>query len=673
MNWFLFTLIPGLPLAAFLVLALAGRRMGETCGRIGTAAVGGSFLLSIAALVNVATSGPTRATVYEFLNVGNLHIEIGLYFDQLSALILPLVTGVSFIVHVYSSRYMTGDPRYRRFFAVIALFTFSMTMLVTSTNLLVTYMCWELMGICSYLLISHWAARHAAVSAATKAYLVNAAADIGLGFGIILTFKSYGTLDILEILRMAPAMNGETFELLGFSVGVNTVIATLVLVGTMGKSAQFPMHVWLPYAMEAPTPVSALIHAATMVNAGPFLLVRLSPLIVLAPSAMACIAVVGAVTAVYGALVSVVHSDIKRVLAYSTISQIGFMIFLCGVGAFSAAIFHLLAHGFLKGFLFLSAGTALEAAKHHPHAHGPRSTEGLGRLAAGSLILACIPPVVLFSGPYERLWTAHAVPSAQVAFLVVALVTVFLSSIYIFRAVAGLFGTEVGDTVRVRPPLLSGRHLPVVVVAVVAASALAVGLWNWTGTFLPAALGAGEAGDPLFPAPTAMAIAVGFAVAGWAVGMRRHVRPPEVPVTERGWAKTAYVLLLNKLYIDEIHSLLVIRPVKRFSAWMDNTIEAKILEEANRILSLRRFSNWLRHGFEERFVDGFGEVVGKVLPAAGRALSKAESSATLRPIDRSTKKAVDALEGSGHRNLQHDLLLIVCWLVAAIAIMYWLV
>ena len=344
-----YLLIPVLPLLAALVLALGGRRLGERSHRVGIPAVAGSFGLSIAALVEVAGRGPISVPLYRLLDVGNLAVSVGLYVDQLTVLLLPLVTGVSFVVHVYSSRYMTGDPRYRRFFAVMALFTFAMTMLVMSNNLLVTYMCWEIMGICSYLLISHWAERPSAGRAATKAFLVNAVADVGLGFGVVLTFATYGTLDIQQILAMASSIDGQTIALLGLEIERNTVIALCLLSGAVGKSAQVPMHVWLPFAMEAPTPVSALIHAATMVNAGPFLLVRMSPLLVLAPAAMVVIAVVGAVTALYGAFVSLTQSDIKKLLAYSTISQIGFMVFACGVGAFGAAVFHLLAHWIPQG------------------------------------------------------------------------------------------------------------------------------------------------------------------------------------------------------------------------------------------------------------------------------------------------------------------------------------
>ena len=368
-----YVLIPLLPLMAFLILALSGRKFGGESHKIAIPAIGLSFGVSIGAFIEVINNGPISVPLYRLIQSGSLVIDLGLYIDQLTVLLLLLVTGVSSVVHVYSSRYMIGDPRYSRFFAVIALFTFAMIMVVMSSNLLLLFIFWEIMGLCSYLLISHSAERKSACQAATKAFLVNAVADVGLGFGVILTFATFGTLDIQQILAQSESMSGQTINLLGWAgfdwpVQTVTLITLFLFMGALGKSAQVPLHVWLPFAMEAPTPVSALIHAATMVNAGPFLLVRLSPLVVLSPVAMTVIAVIGATTALFAALVSLTQTDIKKILAYSTISQIGFMIMTCGVGAFAVAIFHLLAHGCLKGFLFLSTGNALQSVQAHGHA-----------------------------------------------------------------------------------------------------------------------------------------------------------------------------------------------------------------------------------------------------------------------------------------------------------------
>ena len=377
------------------------------------------------------------------LHSGNLKIDLALHLDQLSVLVLLLVTGVGFVVHVYSARYMTGDARFTRFFAVMALFTFGMVTLVMSRNLLMLFMCWEVMGICSYLLISHQSDRQAACQAATKAFLVNAVADVGLLFGIVLTYTTFGTLDIPDILQGAESIRGQTINLLSWfglegKVETATLITLFLFMGCLGKSAQVPFHVWLPNAMEAPTPVSALIHAATMVNAGPYLLVRFSALVMLSPVAMAVIAIVGGTTALFAGIVSLTQSDIKKMLAYSTISQIGFMIMTCGLGAFVAAIFHMLAHGFLKGFLFLSTGNQLANVGTHTH-HGSTDTPRPSAvLCLGALLLACVPALVFFWGQAESLWATHTL-QAHIAFWVIGLLTVFFTAMYLFRGIVTLF------------------------------------------------------------------------------------------------------------------------------------------------------------------------------------------------------------------------------------------
>jgi NADH-quinone oxidoreductase subunit L len=646
-----FALIPLLPLLGFFIIALGGKRLGETSHRIGIPAVGLSAALAIAAFYYVAVAGPISIPLYTLIEVGAVSIDVDLYIDQLTVLLLLLVTIGSFVVHVYSASYMIGDPRYRRYFAVIGLFTFAMVLLVMSNNLLITYMCWEVMGICSYLLISHWAHREAAAKAATKAFLVNAVADVGLGFGVIFTLATYGTLNIQDIVAAVPSVAGSNINLLGWLgyewlIERNTLITFCLLSGALGKSAQFPLHVWLPFAMEAPTPISALIHAATMVNAGPFLLARMSPVVLSAPSAMAVIAVVGMTTAVYGGLVALTQSDIKKSLAYSTISHIGFMIFACGVGAFVAAIFHLLAHGFLKGFLFLSTGGALESAGAHGHA---KSNERVsGPLAAGALLLALIPAVVIFSGPYQQMWTAHQTPAAHVAFLVLALVTVFLTGTYVFRAVGSLFGHQVGSS-GILPNLFSPRYFVGIGVLTAVVSCLLVFGWTWFAGFLAPALGA----QPLLVAGPALspwlAVALLAAAAGW--GFARLSQGGAA--FAGGWTKTAYVLLLNRLYVDEIIETFVVRPFIRFCDWLQRTIETLGFDNVIQTIAIAALglSKWLWAVLEVRGLD--------------RQLSRgADSSVTL---SRWLWRVIDL------RTLQHQLLVVVFWLMLVIALSYRLV
>ncbi|MDE0103597.1 MAG: NADH-quinone oxidoreductase subunit L [Bryobacterales bacterium] len=666
-----------MPLAAFLFLPLAGRSIGDRSHLVGIPAVGGSFVLSVAGLFQIAGHGPLEIPVYELLQVGSLRIVVGLWLDQLAAVVLVLVTGVSFIVHVYSARYMIGDPRYRRFFALIGLFTGAMALLVLSNNLLVTYMCWELMGICSYLLISHWAGRVAAARAATKSFLVNAVADVGLGFGVVLAFATYGTLDIREILAQAASMSGETISLLGVEIGRNTLITLCLLSGAMGKSAQFPLHVWLPYAMEAPTPVSALIHAATMVNAGPFLLIRLSPLVMLAPSAMVAIAVVGAATALYGALVSLTQSDIKRLLAYSTISQIGFMVFACGVGAFTAAVFHLVAHGFLKGFLFLSTGNSLWQASHG-HGTAMDGESGSRRLAVGALVLACIPPLLLFTGPYERLWTAQHTEGARAAFWVIALLAVFTTASYTYRAVQRLFSPRVAGAA---PKLFAANKLPVVALMTLGGAALMLPLWSRFTEFLGPVVGQGGLSAPPRAAgiSTGLGVALATALAGWLLAHVRHRRPVAKPLQQRPWVMRLYVLFLNQLYIDELHRACVVRPLLRMAVWLRHYVEAIFLEQvllrAGAVRLTLRLSGGMRRRLEEAVIEG---TIQRLASLAIGISAWQFRIIDLRGVDSAGQRAAFAAVASARalqrrepRTVRSNLLIAVCGLVLVIGLAYW--
>jgi len=529
-----------------------------------------------------------------------------LYIDQLTVLLLLLVSGVSGVVHVYSSRYMIGDPKYNRFFAVIALFTFSMLMLVMSRNLLMIYVFWEVMGFCSYLLISHAAARKSAGHAATKAFLVNAVADVGFGLGVILAFRTFGTLDIPQILAQAPAMAENTVNVLAW-VGLDlhlrsvTLISLLLFTGAMGKSAQIPFHVWLPFAMEAPTPVSALIHAATMVNAGPFLLVRLSPLIVLSPVAMTFIAVIGAATAVFAGIVSLTQSDIKKILAYSTISQIGFMIMTCGLGAFVVAIFHLLAHGCYKAFFFLSTGNALRSVEpgHGNRGHANHSPHGMGVLHIGALLLACLPPFILFSGSYEYLWGVTGFASATIGFRVIGLITVFVTSVYLFRSITSLFiqGPKTywptseqpnSENYSIQPKFVNSSILIGLLIATFLLGIMLTMFWNWFSGFLAQGLalpsvslleGSGEASFQIW-----LLVSLGVAIAGWAFAYSQaQLRHQAARADERkAWL---YVLFWNKFYVDEIYDAYIVNPIIRLTRWFSRSAETREIRQ-----SMEKFS-----------------------------------------------------------------------------------
>lgn len=620
-----YILIPALPFVAFLIIALRSRWLGEKSHRLATPAVTGSFILSVLACIDIYQNGARSIPLYSLINVGNLAVEASLYVDAITAVLLLLVTGVGGLVHVFSSRYMQADPRYARFFAVIALFTSAMIMLVMSANLLMLFMFWEIMGLCSYLLISHWSSRSSACNAATKAFLVNGVADVGLAFGIYLAWDTFGTVNIQEILTAAPNYTDQTVNLfrgffgLDWQVPILSLIALLLFVGPLGKSAQIPFHVWLPFAMEAPTPVSALIHAGTMVNAGVYLLIRMGPLYLLAPNIMIIVAILGGLTAVFAAIVALTQFDIKRILAYSTISQLGFMVLACGVGAYGAALFHLLTHGAMKSFLFLSAGSALESlgeAHHGEPGASPRTkaTRQHLPLYAGALILALIPPLVIFSGPYERLWTASQLIQSQVFFWGFGLATVFFTAFYLFQGIMEIFkppgridwheGFRPG---MMRPQLFSASLLLGLMPMTAGLAAFLVIIWSGFLEFISPALPITEhlTTQTTGWTPTNILIGIGIATAGWALAFLFHAFPgcPSERWEER--KKTLYVFFLNRGYFDEIYEVMVIRPYSRFSAWLWRVIDLGTIDRVymTSAHATGTISRWLWRGIDVFLID----------------------------------------------------------------------
>ncbi len=356
-----------LPLLAAIIAGLGGRAIGKTAAKlVTTGALFTSAALSwpifLAFLGGDATA--EVVPVLKFIESGALNVDWALRVDTLTAVMLVVVTTVSSLVHLYSWGYMSEDPSQPRFFAYLSLFTFAMLMLVTADSLVQMFFGWEGVGLASYLLIGFWYHKPSANAAAMKAFVVNRVGDFGFSLGIFGTFLVFGTVSIPAILEMAPGMAGSTIGFAGLTVDTMTLLCLLLFVGAMGKSAQLGLHTWLPDAMEGPTPVSALIHAATMVTAGVFMVCRLSPMFEVSPTALTVVTYVGAATAIFAATVGTVQNDIKRVIAYSTCSQLGYMFFAAGVGAYGAAMFHLFTHAFFKALLFLGAGSVIHAMHH---------------------------------------------------------------------------------------------------------------------------------------------------------------------------------------------------------------------------------------------------------------------------------------------------------------------
>ncbi|MFN7176898.1 MAG: NADH-quinone oxidoreductase subunit L [Thermaurantiacus sp.] len=361
------SLVVFLPLVAFLMAGIGNRVIGNLAAKsVTTGAVFVSAILSWMLFLQLMSGAiqPGDQQIAEWFRSGDMVVAWALKFDMLTAVMLVVVTSVSALVHLYSWGYMDEDPDQPRFFAYLSLFTFAMLMLVTADNLVQMFFGWEGVGLASYLLIGFWYRKPAAYRAAIKAFLVNRVGDFGYALGIFGLFLVFGTIGIDEILARVSDFEGATFRFLSWDVDIITTLALLLFVGAMGKSAQLPLHTWLPDAMEGPTPVSALIHAATMVTAGVFLVCRMSPLFEASATALMVVTIVGAATAFFAATVAPTQFDIKRVIAYSTCSQLGYMFFAAGVGAYGAAMFHLFTHAFFKALLFLGAGSVIHAMHH---------------------------------------------------------------------------------------------------------------------------------------------------------------------------------------------------------------------------------------------------------------------------------------------------------------------
>ncbi|MDC8446036.1 MAG: NADH-quinone oxidoreductase subunit L [Nitrosomonas sp.] len=437
----LYLLVPIAPLVGAIVAGLFGRYIGTTWShRITISLVFVSFVASLIIFKDVLSGNVFNGTVYTWLVTGDTSFEIGFLIDQLSATMMVVVSLVSLMVHIYTIGYMQGDPGYQRFFSYISLFTFSMMMLVMSNNFLQLFFGWEAVGLVSYLLIGFWYTRPTAVYANLKAFLVNRVGDFGFLLGIALVLMYFGSLDYATVFLQAPDAAEQTIELIpGSPWMLMTVICILLFIGAMGKSAQFPLHVWLPDSMEGPTPISALIHAATMVTAGIFMVARMSPLFELSDVALSTILVIGGITTLFMALVAVVQTDIKRVVAYSTLSQLGYMTVALGASAYSAAIFHLMTHAFFKAVLFLGAGSVIIAMHHEQNMEKMGGLKKYMPITYWTMFIAALASAGVpgFSGFFSKDAIIEAVGMADIPFVNFAyfcvLATVFVTALYTFR------------------------------------------------------------------------------------------------------------------------------------------------------------------------------------------------------------------------------------------------
>ena len=536
--------IPALSASAFFLIVVFGRFLPLEGAFIAILAIFLGFVLFWFVLVDVLNDGPAVYSI-NWLTVGDTRITWGVIVDRLSVTMLGLVTFVAFLVQVYSLGYMKGEPRFGWYFAAHALFAAAMLALVLADNLLFLYIAWELVGLGSYLLIGFYYERRSAAEAAKKAFITTRIGDVGLLIGIILLFKVTGTFEISAIFHQAEAG--------GVSQGTLNAATILIFLGAMGKSAQFPFHVWLPDAMEGPTPVSALIHAATMVAAGVFLVARMMPLFELAPTVLLIVSVIGLITFAFAGSMALVMTDLKRILAYSTISHLGLMMLSLGAVGVAAAIFHLVAHGVSKALLFLGAGSIMHGA-NRTEIWDMRGLRGGMPITAitfmiGAAALAGVPPLSGFFSKDEVLLSV--LDNRNVVFIVLALAAVPLSALYMARAAFVVFfgrpSYHPGD-VHESPPVMV---VPLILLAVLA---LTVGFlaFNWTSDY-QGFTGFLEKGHQFSIEPWLMAVSIGLTVAAIAVAWLTYVRGAisRERVAER--LGGLYRLAVHKYYVDELY------------------------------------------------------------------------------------------------------------------------
>jgi NADH-quinone oxidoreductase subunit L len=609
-------LIPILPLAGALINGLLGKRFAKsTVASIALFFTGASFLAACVQAYALVSSGVDAVEpIYgTWIRAGNFSVDFGLYLDHLSLIMMLVVTGVGFLIHVYSVAYMEHEGGYYRFFAYLNFFMFFMLTLVLANNYLLMFVGWEGVGLASYLLIGFFFLKDSAANAGKKAFITNRVGDFGFLIALFLLIQHFGTLRYATVFDIATHFPVET------SAGVLTAIGLLMLLGACGKSAQIPLYVWLPDAMEGPTPVSALIHAATMVTAGVYMVCRSNAIFSRAPIALLAVVVIGTLTSFFAATIGITQTDIKRVLAYSTVSQLGYMFMAAGVAAYSASVFHLMTHAFFKALLFLGAGSVIHGIGGE---QDMRKMGGLRKympwtfwtMLIATLAITGIPPFAGFFSKDEILWQVFSSPHGSKIFWVFGLITAFMTSFYMFRLIFLTFTGEYrGEqpkahsahgghddhhgTPHESPWLMLG---PLVLLGVLSVIGGWVGIGNRFEHFLapviqkvsveqsvaqngeatatPLSEGEG-AGESKSTEQLLMVVSVLVAFSGLGLAWFLYVKNPELPAKIAQAANGLYTLVLNKYRIDELYSAVLIGPLVAFSRvvlW--HTIDQKVID-----------------------------------------------------------------------------------------------
>jgi len=650
MNFFLdkIWLIPLFPAIGFVINGLFGKRLSKTTvGVIASGAVLISFIFSAGAVFQLLQLEPEHRShivkLYEWINAGPAHtaegplarfsVDWGFLLDPLSSVMILVVTGIGFLIHVYSTGYMHEEEGFYRFFAYLNLFMFSMLTLVLGSNYLMMFIGWEGVGLCSYLLIGYYFHKKSAGDAAKKAFVVNRVGDWGLSIGVMLIFVTFGTIDFKAVgEKVREGVMSGAFHV---SDPIFITIALALFIGATGKSAQIPLYVWLPDAMEGPTPVSALIHAATMVTAGVYMVSRSNFIFQMAPQAMAVVAVIGALTALFAASIGLVQNDIKRVLAYSTVSQLGYMFLALGVGAFAAGVFHLMTHAFFKALLFLGSGSVIHAMHHEQDMRkmGALRTKiptTFKTMFVGTLAIAGTPLLSGFFSKDEILWQAFSSPHGHIVLWLIGVTVAGMTSFYMFRL---LFMTFFGES---RVDHHTEHHIhespasmttPLIVLAIGAVLAGYVGLPAWLGgsafeRFL----------EPVFeplPIPHAevehygagmeigiAAVSVAVALIGFGLAYSKYCKRSWEEQREKRQYGPLYPALLNKWYVDELYDALFVNRAKGsgVNMWkfdskvVDGVVNGSAWSTVESAIGSSWWDRWIVDGLV-RFIGGFIKTV----------------------------------------------------------------
>src|SRR5579871_2797915 len=570
-------LIPILPLAGAAINGFFGKKSSRRA--VSTVALVFSGAAFACALLAVLRFWPESNTPYQeylthWIRAGSFSAYFSSYLARLSVVMVLVVTGVAFLIPIYSVGYMWDDPGYYRFFSYLNLFMFFMLTLVLANNYLLMFIGWEGVGLASYLLIGFWFTKDSAASAGKKAFIVNRIGDFGFLIGLFLLIQHFHSLKFTEVFEQILPMSPETA-----GAGLLTAIGILLMFGACGKSAQIPLYVWLPDAMEGPTPVSALIHAATMVTAGVYMVSRSHVIFERAPSALTVVAVIGTLTAFFAATIGIAQTDIKKVLAYSTVSQLGYMFMACGVGAFSAGIFHLMTHAFFKGLLFLAAGSVIHSVGGE---QDMRKMGGLktyipttfATMGIATLAISGIPPLAGFWSKDEILWRAY---EGNWVYWLIGIITALLTSFYMFRLLfMTFFGDYRGAHVDEHGRASHGAHghggphespwvmlAPLMILALLSLVGGLVGIGNRFEDFLAPAVGSTEGAEVASHATELllMGISVAAAFAGWILAYVLYCQRPELPQKIAARLGSFYQAVVHKYYVDEIYAAVIVKPL----------------------------------------------------------------------------------------------------------------